>query len=147
MQQPTPNPTLVAQVADELEDCRQRGLDRLDQPLGRSRKRIAAPEVSRLASAYCTALGLRLGGHIQEIRRLLTDSLMVYGEHDKWAAGLLRILYFGTGHSRRHRAAITWARLYESSWAAILKSSPATMTTTDFLTTGTTCCSRRSRLS
>jgi len=72
--------SLAERVGDELDRCRERGLEELDLSGSRQRPK-ETPELDHLAQQYSDVKGLALYGHIAQIRRLLRDSLPAYADH------------------------------------------------------------------
>lgn len=79
MSDPQDAANLGSVLAEQLGDCRQRGLDDLDLDTHNQRP-VHAPDLERLARQYTAAKGLDLHGRIAQIRRLLHDALAVYAE-------------------------------------------------------------------
>lgn len=81
----------TTRTADELGDCRQRGLDGLDRSPA-----LKLPELERLATGYCKRKGLELHGRIAQIKRLLRDAIDTYRtQGNRTDADLIDELFFG----------------------------------------------------
>lgn len=88
-------PALVAQLANEMIRCRQRGLDGIDKD-ARNQSRIEAAELEHLAHQFCQAKGFELHGRIAQITRLLRDGLDAYIQRGYETDGtLIKELFFG----------------------------------------------------
>lgn len=81
-------------LARELNDCRARGIDRLD--VRRSNQEpIRAQELERLAEQYAEAQHLPSRGRIAQIRDLLHASIRGFRKTNRGDAGLIQDLFFG----------------------------------------------------
>ena len=88
-------PVQAAQLARELGECRQRGLDRLDVDTP-PQAPVRAEQLGRLAGDYCARTAPELHGRIACIKRLLRDALAAYGVRGNQAAAeLIGMLFFG----------------------------------------------------
>ena len=85
---------LVEHIANELADCRKRGIERLDVHT-HNQVPLAVPELRRLASEYATARGLALPAGTAQIKQLLRDTLEVLLAENQPDAELIRDLFFG----------------------------------------------------
>ncbi len=84
------------EVAEDLADCRQRGLDWLDRSTSTQRA-VRAVSLRALAADYVTARSLPASGRIAQIKVLLADGMTELGRQGNAAdASLLRELYFGS---------------------------------------------------
>lgn len=85
----------VDRIADELADCRQRGLDGLDRRTT-NQAPVPAPALQQLAEQYTAARGLAATGRIAQIKTLLRDGISELArERHVSDADLLRDLFFG----------------------------------------------------
>jgi hypothetical protein len=79
-------------VAEDLVECRQRGLDWLDR-----KRAVRAASLQALAADYATASDLLASGRIAQIKVLLADGITELGRQGNAAdANLLRELFFGS---------------------------------------------------
>jgi tetratricopeptide (TPR) repeat protein len=81
-------------LASELSVCRKRGLERLDVR-SHNQNAVAAPELERLASHYCSVRYPEIRGRIAQIKRLLRDALDAMARQNQPDADLIRDLFFG----------------------------------------------------
>jgi hypothetical protein len=81
-------------VAEDLADCRQRGLDWLDRKSG-NQQPVRAAELQRLAEEYVRAGPLAAAGRIAQIKTLLRDGIDEWSRQGHPDAGLVRDLFFG----------------------------------------------------
>ena len=88
-----------ASIAEDLGECRQRGLDWLDHSSSTQRT-VRAASLEALAADYVTTRGLLAAGRIAQIRVLLGHGIVELGKrgHDS-DANLLRELFFGSSLS------------------------------------------------
>lgn len=85
----------VDRIADELADCRQRGLDGLDRRTT-NQAPVPAPALQQLAEQYTAARGLAATGRIAQIKTLLRDGISELAREGHVSdADLLRDLFFG----------------------------------------------------
>lgn len=85
----------MSQLAGELGECRQRGLDRLDVDTP-PQSPISAGQLEQLARSYCARAAPQLHGRIACIKQLLHDGLAAYGTRGNQAdADLITTLFFG----------------------------------------------------
>jgi hypothetical protein len=85
-----------ATVADDLGECRQRGLDWLDRNTS-SQRRIQAASLEQLAADYADARGLLAPGRIRQIKRLVEDGIAeLRTQGHPGDAALLLELFFGS---------------------------------------------------
>lgn len=83
-------------VADDLAECRQRGLDWLDRATS-TQRRIQAASLEQLAVDYVEASGLLLADRIRQIKKLLEDGIAELRRQGQTGdAALLLELFFGT---------------------------------------------------
>lgn len=88
-------PQHASQLASELGECRQRGLDRLDVDTP-PQSPVRAQQLEHLAREYCARTAPRLHGRIACMKRLLRDALSAYGQRGNQAdADLITTLFFG----------------------------------------------------
>ncbi len=112
-------------VAEDLAECRQRGLDWLDRSTP-PRRPVRAVALQALAADYVAARNLLASGRIAQIKVLLIDAMNQLGNQGKAAdANLLRELFFGSSfegttpppgellQSARRKAGETEARFRE----------------------------------
>lgn len=86
---------LVAQVAAELAECRQRGIERLDRH-SHNQAPVRADALQRLAVEYVAARQLPVHGRIAQIKLLLRRALEELDRQgDEADAVLIRNLFFG----------------------------------------------------
>src|SRR5262245_14954584 len=82
-------------IADDLGECRQRGLEWLDRAVS-PQKPIRAHALQKLAADYVHARGLLAAGRIAQIKVLLADGIEeLAGQGHAADATLLRDLFFG----------------------------------------------------
>ncbi len=85
----------IGQLAAELAECRQRGIERLDRH-GHKQSPVAADVLQRLAREYTESRGIQAHGRTAQIKVLLRHALdalaVAGGEAD---ANLIRDLFFG----------------------------------------------------
>ncbi len=82
-------------IADDLGDCRQRGLDWLDR---KTSNQVPVPAVAlqRLAEDYVAASRLAAAGRVTQIKLFLREGIEEFSQQGHTAdAGLLRDLFFG----------------------------------------------------
>jgi hypothetical protein len=82
-------------IADDLGDCRQRGLDWLDR---KTSNQVPVPAVAlqRLAEDYVAARRLAAAGRVTQIKLFLREGIEEFSQQGHTAdAGLLRDLFFG----------------------------------------------------
>jgi hypothetical protein len=85
----------VAQVAEDLADCRQRGLDWLDRRTG-NQVPVQAAALQQLAEEYSAVRLLSATGRIAQIKSLLQDGISELARQGHVSdADLLRDLFFG----------------------------------------------------
>jgi hypothetical protein len=86
-----------ANIAEDLSECRQRGLDWLDRSTPRQRT-VRAATLQALAADYVTAKGLMPSGRIAQIKVLLADGMIELGGQQGHSAEatMLRELFFGS---------------------------------------------------
>ena len=90
---------LVAQIATELADCRQRGIERLDRH-SHNQAPLPAEALQRLARDYAAARNLPMHGRIAQIKLLLRHALDEMAKlGDEANATLIRDLFFGASVS------------------------------------------------
>jgi hypothetical protein len=83
-------------VAEDLAECRQRGLDWLDRSVPPQRQ-VRAASLQALAADYVTVRSLLASGRIAQIKVLLTDAMTELGRQGGTSdANLLRELFFGS---------------------------------------------------
>jgi hypothetical protein len=87
---------LVRQLADELADCRQRGIERLDLRT-HNQVPVNVPGLERLAREYAARRQLSAIGRGGQIKRLIWDALVAMRGHNGVDAELVRALFFGDG--------------------------------------------------
>jgi hypothetical protein len=86
----------AAQIAKDLGECRQRGLDWLDRRKGGRQLPVNAAALQRLAEYYVTASGLVAAGRVDQIKLLLGYGIEQYMLQGHAAdANLIRDLFFG----------------------------------------------------
>src|ERR1022692_5075192 len=84
-----------AKIAEDLSECRQRGLDWLDRKTTNQRP-VPAVALGQLADDYVTATKLLVSGRTSQIKRLIRDSIDKMTSQDQTAeAELVRDLFFG----------------------------------------------------
>ena len=81
-------------IAHDLSECRQRGLDWLDQRT-RNQAPIPATALEQLAADYVAAKGMRTVGRIDQIKLLLRDGIEQFMPGHVVEATLIRDLFFG----------------------------------------------------
>ncbi len=82
-------------IADDLADCRQRGLDWLDRRTT-NQAPVSATALQRLAEDYVTARQIVAAGRIAQIKTLLRDGIEEMSQQgDRADATLLHDLFFG----------------------------------------------------
>jgi hypothetical protein len=83
-------------VAEDLAECRQRGLDWLDRSVPPQRQ-VRAVALQALAADYVAARNLLASGRIAQIKALLADAMTALGQQGNVTdANLLRDLFFGS---------------------------------------------------
>jgi 8-oxo-dGTP pyrophosphatase MutT (NUDIX family) len=83
-------------VAEDLAECRQRGLDWLDRSVPPQRK-VRAASLQALAASYVAARNLPASSRITQIKVLLADGMSELDRQGNTSdAGLLRDLFFGS---------------------------------------------------
>jgi hypothetical protein len=89
------------EIAHELGDCRQRGIEGLDRST-HNQKPVICPKLERLAADYTVARQMEWRGRIAQIKGLLRDALTAYQQSEPDDARLIRNLFFGadTGLAR-----------------------------------------------
>ncbi|MHB1432554.1 MAG: hypothetical protein ACYCVZ_10615 [Streptosporangiaceae bacterium] len=87
---------LVQQLANELADCRQRGIERLDLRT-HNQVPVNVPGLERLAREYAVRRQLPATGRGGQIKRLIWDALTAMRGHNGVDAELVRDLFFGAG--------------------------------------------------
>ena len=87
---------LVRQLANELADCRQRGIERLDLRT-HNQVPVKVPGLERLAREYAVRRQLPAIGRGGQIKRLIWDALVAMRGHNGVDAELVRGLFFGDG--------------------------------------------------
>lgn len=122
---------LVIQIAAELGECRQRGIEKLDQR-AHNQTPIQADLLQGLASDYVDAKRIPVHGRIAQVKTLLRHALdELSGNSDEVDASLIRDLFFGDSvstvflsagellrNARRKRGEPTEARFREQRRAA-----------------------------
>ncbi len=94
-------PAQASQLAGDLGECRQRGLDRLDVDTP-PQSPVSAEQLEHLARDYCTRTAPELHGRIACIKRLLNDALAAYGTRGNHTdAELITMLFFGDPHTSK----------------------------------------------
>jgi hypothetical protein len=81
-------------LANELSDCRQRGIERLDIHTHNQRP-VAAAELDRLAQAHVASRQLGIHGRTAQIKLLLWDAVAAMEQQEAADAALVRELFFG----------------------------------------------------
>ncbi len=127
-------------IADDLGECRQRGLDWLDRTTS-TQRRIQAASLEQLAADYAEAQGLLVPGRIRQIKRLLEDGIAeLRSQGQTGDATLLLDLFFGNSpdgpipppgvllDSARKKAGETEARFRERR-SALMRSFAQFLTT------------------
>jgi hypothetical protein len=85
----------VDRIADELADCRQRGLDWLDRRTT-NQAPVQAAALQQLAEEYAAARGLAATGRVTQIKTLLRDGITALAREGHVSdADMLRDLFFG----------------------------------------------------
>lgn len=83
-------------IADDLGECRQRGLDWLDRTTS-TQRRIQAASLEELAAEYVDVRGLLVLGRIRQIKRLLEDGIAELRRQGQIGdSALLLELFFGS---------------------------------------------------
>lgn len=95
---------LVAAISLELTSCRKRGIERLDVR-SHNQAPVPTPELHRLAAQYLLTTGRHVQGRIAQIKYLLRDAVMAFGDENEPDARLVQALFFGDSQHRVTKSA------------------------------------------
>jgi hypothetical protein len=105
------------ELARELGDCRQRGIEGLDRST-HNQTPVTCPNLERLAADYTVVRQTELRGRIAQIKGLLRDALTTYQRSEPDDARLIRDLFFGTdtGQVRVRQSPTSLLQLAQDSY-------------------------------